>query len=355
MRHRGDASVEGAGEVSSARSSRVSDDTLVFSVDELWLGGRAQPAVLEADADGIRVAPDGVSAQGRLPGTALPGFRDVHVHLGLVDPSTLLANGIATVIDCGWIPEVAASWVGDAALPEVRICGAFLTCPGGYPSDRSWAPAGSVREVTAQDAASAVDEQLAHGAEFIKVTLNSAAGPVLDDATLRAIVARAHARGARVIAHTEGEGQAARAFAAEVDELAHAPFTERLGDDLLRAMAHTLVWASTLDIHGHGEHTPELDTALDNVRRFHAYGGVVRYGSDLGNGNLPVGINPRELALLAEADLSPTAMINAVAAPSAGTDLGRRISVADDATGAPHEWLARTRVLDHHQIRELLQ
>lgn len=326
-------------------------DTVVFAVDRLWLGGRVQPAVLEADGDGIRLAPDGTQPEGRLAGTALPGFRDVHVHLGLVDPSTLLTNGIATVIDCGWIPQVAAAWIDDPALPEIRICGAFLTCPGGYPSDREWAPPGSVREVTVQEAAAAVDEQLAHGAECIKVTLNAVAGPVLDDATLRAIVGRAHARGVRVIAHAEGEGQAARAFAAEVDALAHAPFTHRIEDDLLRAMAHTLVWSSTLDIHGHGERTLELETALDNVRRFHAYGGVVRYGTDLGNGSLPVGINARELALLAEAGLSPVAMINAVSAP----ELGRRISFTADSAGEPHEWLAHTRLLDHHQIRELLQ
>lgn len=326
-------------------------DPVVFSVDELWLGGRAQPAVLEADADGIRVAADGAKPEGHLTGTVLPGFRDVHVHLGLVDPNKLLAGGIATVIDCGWIPEVARTWIGDPNLPEVRITGSFLTCPGGYPSDRAWAPPGSVREVTAADAAAAVDEQLTHGAEYIKVTLNSVAGPVLDDATLRAIVTRAHARGSRVIAHAEGEGQAARAFAAEVDGLAHAPFTERLDDDLLRAMAHTLVWASTLDIHGYGERTPELERAIDNIRRFHAYGGVVRYGSDLGNGQLPVGINPRELSLLAEADLSLVAMINAVASP----ELGVRVSFVDEARGRPEKWLAQTSVLDHQQIREKLQ
>ncbi|HRN30389.1 MAG TPA: amidohydrolase, partial [Terrimesophilobacter sp.] len=143
----------------------------MFALDRMWFGGRVQPLVFEADADGIRLAPDGATPDGRLVGTALPGFRDVHVHLGLVDPSTLLANGIATVIDCGWIPDVAATWIGDPRLPEVRISGAFLTCPGGYPSDREWAPPGSVREVTARDAAAAVDEQLAHGAEFIKVVL----------------------------------------------------------------------------------------------------------------------------------------------------------------------------------------
>lgn len=333
------------------QDSGAGADTVAFLVDRLWLGGRAEPAVMLAGPSGIHVAPEGTTPEGRLAGTVLPGIRDAHVHLGLVDPSTLLANGVAAVIDCGWIPEVAATWIGDPSLPEVRIAGAFLTCPGGYPGDREWAPPGSVIEVTAQDAAAVVDEQLDVGAEFIKVVLNSAAGPVLDDATLHAIVARAHARGARVIAHAEGEGQAARAFAAEVNALAHAPFSERLNDDLLRAMAHTLVWASTLDIHGYGERTPVLEVALDNVRRFHAYGGVVRYGTDIGNGDLPVGINARELALLAEADLSPVAMINAVSAP----DFGRHVSFTADSEGDPHEWLAGTRLLDNTRIRELLQ
>ncbi|MEV0085507.1 hypothetical protein [Saccharopolyspora sp. NPDC050642] len=35
----------------------------------------------------------------------------------------------------------------DPELPQVRAVGAFLTAPGGYPSDRPWAPPGSFREV----------------------------------------------------------------------------------------------------------------------------------------------------------------------------------------------------------------
>ena len=339
---------------------------VTFSVDELWLGGRAEPAVLEADADGIRLAPEGAKPEGHLPGTVLPGLRDTHVHLGLIDPNELLAGGIAAVVDCGWIPEDARTWADDPNLPEVRVVGAFLTCKGGYPSDREWAPPGSVREVTLKDAAAAVDEQLALGAHGIKVTLNSTAGPVLDDDTLRAIVARAHARGVKVIAHTEGPGEAARAFASDVDALAHAPFTERLDDALLRSMAHTLTWVSTLDIHGYGDRTAAFDRALDNVQRFHAYGGVVKYGTDLGNGPLPVSINPRELEALVMADLSTVALINAIASP----ELGRRISHtfesrcdgargaaagAHKAPGEVAQWLAGTSVLDHDQIREKLQ
>lgn len=131
-------------------------------------------------------------------------------------------------------------------------------------------------------------------------------------------------------------------------------------------MAHTLTWVSTLDIHGYGERTDDFERAVDNVRRFHAFGGVVRYGTDLGNGPLPVRINERELAALVEAGLSTVALISAVNS----SELGRRISYTPEprctssrgeAAGvgpAPSEvaqWLAETSVLDHNQIREKLQ
>ncbi|OLT54639.1 hypothetical protein [Cellulosimicrobium sp. CUA-896] len=233
-----------------------------------------------------------------LPGTLLPPFTDAHVHLGLVDATALVPHGIAAVHDLGWIPEVAAGWArdgdrdaraggaaseangvevarengrpnaeGDGAAspstegappadpaspstegaapadpaprtPHVAFAGAFLTAPGGYPSDRSWAPPGSVVEIaTPDDAVAAVDQQLRAGASFVKVALHSTAGPVPDDATLAAVVGRAHERGVAVVAHAEGPGQAARAFEAGVDRLAHAPFSERLPDALLLAMA----------------------------------------------------------------------------------------------------------------------
>ena len=56
---------------------------------------------------------------------------------------------------------------------------------------------------------------------------------------------------------------------------------------------------STLDIQSYGRDTPEIRTALDNLRRFHAAGGEVSYGTDLGNGPIPAGIHTREVLLLA--------------------------------------------------------
>jgi hypothetical protein len=296
-------------------------------------------------------------------GTLLPPFTDAHVHLGLVDPAPLRARGVAAVHDLGGVPDDVAALASDPALPRVAYAGAFLTAPGGYPTDRSWAPAGAVEEVGDPAAAvDAVDRQVAAGASFVKVALHAGAGPTPDDATLAALVARAHERGRDVVAHAEGPGQAARAFEAGVDRLAHAPFSEPLPDELLAAMAgggttrHPLTWISTLDIHGWGTPAPELEVAIDNVRRFVAAGGRVRYGTDLGNGPLPVGLNARELAALAAAGLGRRSLLVALVGDEPPGGLVSFVpgpAPARTEGGAVHAaWLARATVLDLGDLRD---
>ncbi|TFD84505.1 amidohydrolase [Cryobacterium lactosi] len=251
----------------------------------------------------------------------LPGFLDAHVHLALFDPARLAAGGIGRVLDLGgWTP--AAAELGDHAggdRPEARFAGQFLGAPGGYPSRQAWAPAGSSCPVAAPaDAVEAVHRQATAGASVIKVTLNSAAGPVLTADTLVAIVTAAHKRMLPVAAHTEGAGQAEAAFDAGVDLLAHTPFSERLSDALLGSMAGRITWISTLDIHGWGEPTAAFHLASDNLARFHAAGGRVLYGTDLGNGPLPVGLNRREITALLACGLSPDDVLTALTADFPG-------------------------------------
>ncbi|WP_022883542.1 amidohydrolase [Glaciibacter superstes] len=253
--------------------------------------------------------------------TTFPGFLDAHVHLALIDPAVLPAGGVARVLDLGgWQPGAPA----EAAELEIAYANQFLAAPGGYPGRQAWAPSGSVREVTTvTDAAAAVGEQLASGASVIKVTLNSDAGPVFATDVLRAIVAGAHENGVPVVAHAEGVGQAVRAFSAGVDMLAHTPFSERLVDELVDAMAGRMTWISTLDIHGWGEPTDDFTRASDNLRRFHAFGGRVLYGTDLGNGPLPVGLNRREIDALLGAGMAPDEVIGALTAALPGGALAR--------------------------------
>jgi hypothetical protein len=269
--------------------------------------------------------------------TVLPGFLDAHVHFALIDPAPLTAGGIARVLDLGgWTPPESppdSSSSAGARLPEAVFAGQFLAAPGGYPSERSWAPEGSVRFVPqATDAAAAVDAQLELGASVIKVTLNGDAGPVLPHAVLAAIAQHAHDRGAPVVAHAEGAGQALRAFEAGVDALAHTPFSERLGDDLIEAMAGRMAWISTLDIHGWGEPTDDFDRAVLNLRRFHRAGGQVLYGTDLGNGPLPVGLNRREIDALLGAGLSGDDVLRSLTMENLG---GFRTVLRGPAGAAP--------------------
>ncbi|MEU7904427.1 amidohydrolase [Actinoplanes sp. NPDC049118] len=287
--------------------------------DTIWWGGRAHTGAALRLGPGPRAVlpvaeiPAGAVCR-RLPGAVLPGLRDAHVHSALVDLSTVRAGGIAYVWDLGGVPEKVAALAARGA-PGMRYAGPFLIAPGGYPSDRSWAPAGSCREVrSADDAADAVGEARAAGATLIKVTAH-AGGPLLPAATLAALVSAARAAGLPVVAHAEGPGTVAAAYEAGVDVLAHTPWTEELDDALVRDAAARMTWISTLDIHGWGRPTPEQDTAIGNLRRFLEHGGTVRYGTDLGNGPLPAAVNPRELGALLRAGMDPSGILAAMTEP----------------------------------------
>ena len=107
----------------------------------------------------------------RIEGGLVTGlFTDHHVHLQLVDHTLLAGSRIGRVVDLGanpeWIagvarhdsgdphgsapemPDAAARWHDspDSRRTIVEYAGAFLTAPGGYPSDRAWAPEGCARK-----------------------------------------------------------------------------------------------------------------------------------------------------------------------------------------------------------------
>jgi imidazolonepropionase-like amidohydrolase len=166
------------------------------------------------------------------------------------------------------------------------------------------------------DAETAVDEQLRFGASVIKVAMNASAGPVFDRSTLDAIVRAARVRGLPVAAHAEGPGMPELAIEAGVDVLVHTPWTEELPSEVIaRAARSGQRWISTLDIHGHGAATAASTCATANLSRFHAAGGRVLYGTDLGNGELPVGVNAEEVAALDRAGVRGEALIDAMADP----------------------------------------
>ena len=285
--------------------------------------------------------------------TILPAFLDAHVHLALIDASTLLSGGISRVIDLGGLPRASAD--DGADMPETAYANQFLAAPGGYPSLQSWTPPGSVCAVaTRAGAAAAVDAQASAGASVVKVTLNSVCGPVLDDEVLEAVVTRAHEQRMPVVVHAEGVGQALRAFAAGVDMFAHTPFSEQLDDDVVAGMAARMTWISTLDIHGWGERNDDFTRASDNLRRFHHAGGHVLYGTDLGNGPVPAGLNRREIEALRDAGLSPDEVISALTSTAGLEWASDRVTVVPgsrptDSAGFV-DWLCTARAVSKGAI-----
>jgi imidazolonepropionase-like amidohydrolase len=266
----------------------------------------------------------------RLDGFLMPAVADRHVHVGMSSPAEVLAGGVTAVRDLAWPPDLIFTLADASELPSfdgplIRAAGPMLTAPGGYPTASSWAPPGTGREVKSpEDAAAAVEELARLGAAAIKVALNAEAGPTPSDAALAAICDAAHAAELPVAAHAQGKGEVERALGAGVDELAHTPWT-RLSDQVIESAASRLRIVSTLDILSFGHDTPEIRTALDNLRRFHIAGGTIVYGTDLGNGEIPAGIHTREAQLIREAGLEFEevlgTMIRAPLEPDAPADL----------------------------------
>jgi len=274
-----------------------------------------------------------------------PAFADHHVHLGLVEASALPASGIGRVVDLGWSDEVVG--LATSAAVATSYAGRFVTAPGGYPGASRWAPPRCTSEVAEpREAAGAVAHQVALGASVVKVTLNRDAGPVPDGATLRAVVEAAADAGLPVVAHCQGPGMVELGLAGGIAAVAHTPWTHRLDDEVVaEAVEAGQAWVSTLDIHGYGTPSADQDRAVDNLARFHAAGGRVLYGTDLGNGPLPPTLNLREIGLLVDAGLSDDDLLAALTDPWPFADHGDGRTEVPDGPEPLAERLAHARVV----------
>lgn len=302
--------------------------TLVVRAPMAWLvsGQVVSDAAIHIERGIVRYA--GPTSQAPEPregeevavdGFVIPAIADRHVHIGLADPAAVLLRGVTAVRDLGWPPDAIFPMADASELPTfngplVRAAGPMLTAPGGYPTRERWAPPGTGLEVHDPGEGERAVRMLAgRGAVAIKVALNAIAGPTLPDAALAAICRAAAEEQLPVVAHVEGPGQVERALGAGVRELAHTPWSEPLSDRVVQALAKRARIVSTLDIHGFGGDTPEVRASVDNLRRFREAGGLVLYGTDLGNGPIPPGVDLREVLLLREAGLTPEEILAAMA------------------------------------------
>jgi imidazolonepropionase-like amidohydrolase len=299
----------------------------------VWPGGDAPgwaDGVVVLDSQGVLVAlgsADEIAVPADLPSLGDttswvgPGISDAHVHLAFAAPEAAHTAGVVGVRDLGAPPPSAARWrtapadVPPPGLPYVCVAGPILTAPGGYPS-RTWGAGGFARPLRDPvDAASAVDDLVDIGVDVVKVALEPAGGaPVLDLQTVRAAVDRAHQHGLAVTAHALSTQMVERALDAGVDELCHVP-TERLPDPLVERVANVgIPVVSTLATLSDGG---TASVPLDNAARLVAAGVPLVYGTDLGNTGTRPGVDPVELALLADAGLGATGALLAATQGSA--------------------------------------
>jgi len=229
----------------------------------------------------------------------VPGFIDSHVHLAYYPEGAaeLASNGIVAVLD---LAAPLESLTADHAPLRVLNAGPMVTAPGGYPLD-SWGANGYGLGVASPAAgAAAVATLLKAGVVAIKVPLTAA--PTLDDPTVKAVVAAAHARGLKVYCHALEDKNAARAAADGVDVLAHTP-TETLSEATLTAWQSRTV-ISTLSAFGGS------DAAIQNLKTLRKRGARVLYGTDFGN-TRGTGVQGPELTLLIAAGLDGAEIVRA--------------------------------------------
>ncbi|MDQ1123519.1 hypothetical protein [Microbacterium trichothecenolyticum] len=163
---------------------------------------------------------------------------------------------------------------------------------------------------------------------------------------------RHRARGVVVVAHAQGARQVERAVEAGATALAHTPFDAPVSRHLLsRAVAAGQVWISTLDIHRGAARAQ----AIANLRAFAARGGRVLYGTDLGNGPLPLGVNRRELLALDEAGIHGDALVSTLTDPWPAASPLDTVStfIAGAAPASPDDvptWLSRAAVVPTEEL-----
>lgn len=305
--------------------------------------------------------------------TVLPGLIDAHIHMvsgGEPFDDASLRNwaqaGVLAVRDLGLgngdSCDEYVKWLRTVQTPaqaEVFTAGQSVAAWGGYMHMMAGQENG-IGVKTPEDAAAAIDTQLAKGCDGIKIAMDydmmNENTPQYTPETVRAIAAKAKEHGVWCTAHVQLSKFLRVLVENGIPEMAHTvldPIPEDLLDDMV---ARNIPITSTLqpinaprpplkpeELERMPPHMREMiqkmaaiDTAeqernaVENIRRFHEKGGMVVMGTDTMRMTMmpQVACVPvRELQLLAQAGLTPQEVIaaatkNAAIACHAGDRLG---------------------------------
>jgi len=169
---------------------------------------------------------------------------------------------------------------------------------------------------TAKEFAALVRQNKGEGADFIKIMISGLMDfnhfgilteDGLEEAEIKELIHIAHGEGMAVSVHGNGTKNVLAAAQAGVDSVEHGAY---LNDEALHAMAEGgTVWVPTLSTIGNLRGTDRfseadvekiLDSALENVGKFAAMGGLVAPGTDAGAWAVPHSIQT-EYSLLHQA------------------------------------------------------
>ncbi len=213
--------------------------------------------------------------------TLLPGLIDAHVHAFTPEMLTqALMFGVTTVYDMFTAEEFAAQMraeqeAGGAAYrADMLSAGTLATAPGGHGTQFG------ITIDTLTDPAQAeawVADRVAAGADYIKVVLETGEEmgfetPTLDERTVSAVIAAAHAQGLQVVTHVQTLAAAEMAVRAGTDGLAHmfsdAPPTAELLDAMVAGAVFVVPTLSVFQSVGVDD---EVDTTLATDERVAPY------------------------------------------------------------------------------------
>jgi imidazolonepropionase-like amidohydrolase len=270
--------------------------------------------------------------------TILPGLINAHAHTTSLDDDQLRAftqAGVTTVRDMAGPLDLLTQRVqrlaelNDPSLPRLRIAGPMITVPGGHPISIYGERPESIAVRNPAEARTVVERLLDAGVNHIKIAVSGRTDvdwPELTDEEIRAIVAIAHQRGARVTAHIDRASALRRAVLDGLDDAGHMP-RDRMSDALIALMVERgVALVPTIDVYenlaeerGNGEawRQSTLPIMEDNLRRFVAAGGILALGDDYGNPGVALGLPDDEIEKWLGAGLTPMQIIVAATQGSA--------------------------------------
>ena len=238
----------------------------------------------DVSADAVVVGAAVVNAEGTV---LLPGLIDCHMHLkGRESLETLATYGVTTGLDMAtWPASQFQSLRGLRGVADFRTAGMAATSQGSTHSRIPTYP--DVALVDSPDKAERfVEVQVADGVDYIKI-IADLPGPTQD--VLDALVAAAHARGLKVIAHAALYEAVRMSLAAGADMITHAPLDRALDDATAETMlAQGTVFIPTLtmmkgvaaNLTAAGVPGVSYAHAHESTRAMHAAGVPVLAGTD---------------------------------------------------------------------------